>query len=119
MPDFTAKHLLTYPLPGDTLATADDVMKALATRLDLLLGEHAALVVNVAAANTNQTQRVNYERSYAAAEAVPVAMVWLGAAPGAAGNVAVWSSGHDATGFTLGIRSGAAGNHTVRYGVRF
>lgn len=123
MTDATSQHELPYLEPSDTLAIADNVVRDLAERLDLLLGEIGTTVVTVAAADTNQTERVDYAREYAAPSGTPAlgtpnAFLTLGTAAGSGGDVTLWSVGHDATGFTLGIRAGTAGTYTVRWAVR-
>lgn len=116
MPGATAKYGLPYPVSTDALSDGDDRIKALAERLDLLIGESGAQAITLAA-NTNNTVRVNYSRSYAAiAPLVPLAMATMNTTN--TNGCVYWTTGHDATGFTLGARCAVAATYTINWSVR-
>lgn len=112
----TTKYSVPYSAPGDTLSSIDDTMKLMAERLDLLRGENGSVPVTLAA-NTNLTQRVNYTRSYASlSPLVPLAMATMNSAN--TNGVVFWTTGHDATGFTIGARCATAGTYSINWSAR-
>lgn len=114
----TNKYGLTYPTGSDAVPDLDTIVQDLAERMELVHGEIGSRVMVVVTADVNQTQRVNYSRSYAAlAPIVPVAFATLNSSP-AGGHVTVWTTGHDAEGFTLGIRASTSNPFTVNWGCR-
>jgi hypothetical protein len=112
----TAKHGIPYMTAGDQAASIDEASLAMATRLDLLLGESGTVQMTPSAANTDTTVRVNYARSYAdLAPIVPVVLVNLAESVASTQTTYVYADGFDATGFTLHIRSSVTTQRTVRW----
>lgn len=113
----TAKHGITKPAGTDLVRSGDDHIRLAMDRIDLLLGESGTVNITPSAANTDTTLRVNYSRTYAAlAPAVPRAMAVIGESINAAASpTTVWTSGEDATGFTLNIRSATTGIRSVKW----
>lgn len=112
----TAKYAVPYMTGGDGADGIDDGFLALATRLDLLLGESGTQAITPSAADTTTSVRVNYGRSYAAlAPLVPKVQAVVNEAVNTASEVTVWTSGEDATGFTLNIRSSGTAARATKW----
>lgn len=109
MSALTNKYAIPYAVPTDAPANFPALMQTMAERLDLLQGEVNSTTINVAAANTTYTVRVNYSRAYTGLG--PRAFLSLLGAQ--TGPTVVWASAQDDTGFTLGVRSTVAAGNTV------
>jgi hypothetical protein len=114
----TAKYLLPYPVGTDPVKDGENTIQALATLVDLLLGETGTDSITPSAANTTTTKRVNYARSYAALPSAPRAFLNFDAAINSTDAVFIWVSGEDATGFTLNIKSQSTTAKAVRWNCR-
>lgn len=110
----TDTHAIPYAEPGDPVAEGGAAIQAIALRVDKLLGERGSTSVTFTA-DTNTTKRVNYARDYNGE--VPLAFAGLNSTAG--GQVTFWTTGHDDTGFTLGVRADYAATHTVNWHCRF
>lgn len=117
MTSSTPKYAIPYSTGTDGLDTVDDTMKALAERVDLMIGEAGDTSITPSAADTNTSVRVNYSRSYAAA-GVPKVLCAVNESRAVATTVWVWSSAEDATGFTLNIRASSTATRSVRWVAR-
>lgn len=116
MPASTPTYGLPYPAATDPLANGDDAIKALAERVDLLLGESGFTNITPSAVNTTTSVRINYARSYAGlAPIVPAPFAQLASAVASTDTVYVWASAADATGFTLNIRASSTTLRNVRW----
>lgn len=116
MPGATTKHAIPYPTPTDPVRDGDDRIKALAERVDLLLGETGLVSITPSAADVATSLRVDYGRSYA--PGIPRVMVMVNENVGATLNVNVWPAAADATGFTLWIRSSNTTTRQIRWDAR-
>lgn len=119
MPSSTAKYGVPYPTGADPVADGDNTIQSLATRVDLLLGEVGTANITPSAVDTTTTLRVNYSRSYAAlAPLVPQPIAVINEMVAVAGTVHLWTSAHDATGFTLNVRSSSVATRNVKWQTR-
>lgn len=116
----TTRYAIPKPSADDAFADGDDIMRAMADRLDLLLGETGEVVITPTAVDTVQSVRVNYARSYAAlAPMVPkVVGLFVNENRTVSGVVNLWSSGEDATGFTLNYRAATTATRAIRWNAR-
>lgn len=115
MPGATTKYAVPYPSPGDAISDGDDRIKALAERVDLLLGEQGSQAVTVVTGGTAVDVVVAYARTYA--PLVPVVMVTplSSTTPGVLSwNVLTSSS----TGFTLRVNRSSPGTATMAWSAR-
>lgn len=112
----TAKYTIPYSAGSDAAASIDTTMQALAERVDFLLGEGGSESITPSAIDTTTTKRVNYSRTYA--PAVPRVLVTVNENRTTAQVVNVWTSGEDATGFTLNIRASSTGARVCRWEAR-
>lgn len=112
MPNETAKYDVPSIDGAEAADQIDDVMLLLAERIDLLLGESGTDTITAAGAGV-VTKRINYARNYS------TALGGLGFTPRANVQLAtnhadtvLWVESEDATGFTVGLRTAAAGTAT-------
>lgn len=104
MPDLTTLWDIPYIVGSEAANTIDDAQQAQAERLDWLLGENGADTIQAAGAGT-VTKRVNYARDYTG-HGTPRAWVQQNSTHA---DTVLYVTGEDATGFTLGLRTAAAG----------
>lgn len=115
MPSATVRNALPYPLPGDALAVGDDVIKALADRVDLVHGTIGAVVVNVATAGGTGSTNVVYPQAFTVA---PFVWLQMETGPGALTWVTPYPSARTTAGFTCNVRAAIAGNYTIIWACR-
>lgn len=60
----TAFAAVPQPAAGDAFADGDDIMRAMAARLDYLFGESGEDTIQPTAANTKFTKVINFGRTY-------------------------------------------------------
>lgn len=119
MPGATAKYAVPYPLPADPVADGDDRIKALAERVDYLLGEAGATTITPPAVSTKHTKVVAFSRTY---KTPPKVLISLGEqgliATYGAGSVSIWVDDITTTGFTLGIHATNTAQRSVSWNAR-
>lgn len=105
MPSTTTRFAIPKPDAGDPFADGDDVMRAMADRIDYCLGENGDNTITPSAANTKTTKTIAFARTYKTAPRVLVCEGQDGAvmshAPGA---VSIWVEDVTTTDFTVGIQ---------------
>lgn len=119
MPNDTTKYAIPWPEPSDPVTDGDDTMRALAERVDFLLGEsnlHGPF--GSSPADAVYTQRINYSRSYA--PLVPRVQLTMTDGLGGATTRSwtLWVTGEDSTGFTLNWRANTTVTTSVRWTAR-
>lgn len=109
-------HDIPYPVAADPVADGENTIQALAERVDLMLGETGTLNVTGIAVDTIKSVRVDYARSYAAlAPMVPKAFAFNDQNTASTTTCNVWTSGEDATGFTVNLRVGSTSNRVIKW----
>lgn len=98
MSSATAKYAIPYPTAGDALANGDDTIKALAERVDILMGEAGSDSITPSAANTTTTKRINFSRTY---PTIPTVVAGVGSTTVAPGTLSLWVAAIDTSGFTV------------------
>lgn len=95
------------PQSGDPVSDGDDIMRAMADRLDYLFGESGDDTITPSAANTKTTKVINFGRTYKTPPRVVVC-------PGKDGSVSnfsstvtltIWVDDVTTTGFTVAINA--------------
>jgi len=120
MSSATAKYALPYAVAGDAVNQEPVTMKALADRLDLMLGESGVWVPTLVA-NTPITLAITLARTYpgnATTQPSGIVVVNSGNTVGASQTFSSWVLGWTGTattitGFTLGVQSTQAGARNI------
>lgn len=122
MSSSTAKYAIPYPVAADAVNQEPVTVKALADRMDLLLGETGSFSA-VLVANTTLSTVIALARVYPgnSGAAVPGTVVITVTSPVAATTVlnqwvSTWTgTGATVTGFTIGLQASAAITRTVTW----
>lgn len=115
----TAFMAIPKPQSGDPFSDGDDIMRAIADRVDYLLGETIDDSITPSAANTKTTKVIAFGRTY---KTPPRCVVSFGGdnavisiAPGGA---TVWIDDVSTTQVTIALQSTGTGNRPVTILVR-
>lgn len=111
----TAKYALPYPTGVDDVADGDEKIKALAERVDLMLGQHGQVNLAPSGSDVVTSANVVYGRTY---PTVPRVFLSLASAVGTATTVFVWSTNETTTGCTINMRASNASSRTVNWMAR-
>lgn len=116
MPYVSDRFDIPAALDGDAVAAGAAAMRALADRLDLLLGETGT--VDLAGGGTSSwvSVRVNYARDYSDTT-LPMPRAWVITTSHHFDHL-FQVDGEDRTGFTLNMRSNSTAVRTVRWWAR-
>lgn len=114
---FSNRFDIQAPDDNDPFADVALRLRGLVDHLDYLLGENGETNIVPSAANTTTTKRINYSRDYSAI-GVPLAFVRVNETVASTSAVWVWTTGEDATGFTLNIRADGTASRAVRWFIR-
>lgn len=113
----TPTNGVIYATGGDPIHTVNELMQAMAERVDLMAGETGTDTLQAAGAGT-VSKRINYARSYATPQgptglqtAVPLPRAWIQQETNHADTILTVSA-EDRTGFTATLRTANAGTAT-------
>lgn len=111
----TAKYALPYPTGPDPFADGDEKIKALAERVDLMLGQHGQVNLAPSGSDVVTSANVVYGRTYPTAPRVICAPA---SAVGSATTVFVWPTNETTTGCTINMRASNASSRNVNWMAR-
>lgn len=107
----TARYGVPYATSGDSVASLDQTLQAMAEHLDLLLGETGDNTVQAAGAG-EVSKRINYARTYPSPLPIPRATVQLSSNQA---DLLLSVHSEDRTGFSVRLRTATAGSPTASF----
>lgn len=111
----TAKYAFPYPTGGDDVAAGDEKIKALAERIDLMIGQSGDVNLAPSGSDVVTSQAVAYGRAY---PTVPKVICGIGSPVGSGATVFVWPTLETVNGFTINMRASNASARTVTWTAR-
>lgn len=119
MPTTTGFMSIPQPASGDPFADGDDIMRAIADRVDYLLGESGDNTITPSAASTKTTKVIPFGRTY---KTPPRVVLSPGrdnySATIGQGTMSLWIDDVSTTTFTVGIRANSVGTEAFTWMAR-